>query len=167
MKVKKYPSYMYHQEYNEPRRVDNLGELQNLQAIGWVNHRIWKEFPKMVNGIIIKNKAEEKLLLDAAAKQPKVEVKKTILTPDGTPLHTHKPTAATKGQVQVPANAPVGDTDGADSADPVEVMAYEITNGEGSVIPDLQLSTWAEAQAVQKELNKNAPGHKARKITVE
>jgi hypothetical protein len=167
MKNKKYPFYVNHREYNEPRRVDNLGELNALKAQGWTESRLWKEYPKMVNGIICKDADQEKLLLDHAAKMPKVEVKKTILGEDGLPadpdmhkLVDKKPTAKTRGKVQVSTEAPVKDN-------PVSEMAFEIVNGENVVIPDLQFPNWAEAQATQKELNKNSPGHKARKIIAE
>lgn len=171
MKVKKYPFYVNHKEYDEPRRVDNLGELNALKTQGWTEARIWKEFPKMVNGILCKTAAQEKLLLDAAAQMPKVEVKKTILGEDGLPedpsLHKlvpEKPTKATPGKVFVPADTPA-DTPAEDVKPPE--MAFEIVNGDGTVIPDLQFETWSEAQATQKELNKNSPGHKARKILAE
>ena len=154
MKPKKFPFYMYHKDYEEPRRVDHQSEIAPLESQGWVTHRIWREFPKMVNGIIVKTPAEEKLLRDAEAAKPKVEVKKTILTPGGTPIHTERP--ATKTQVQVPASPEA-------EGDP----KFEIINSEGEVIPDLQFASWKDAQAKQKELNQNSPGHKARKIAEE
>ena len=173
MKVKKYPMYVYHKEYNEPRRCDNLGQLNELTSQGWTESYVWKEFPKMVNGILCKTPAQEKLLLDHAAKTPKVEVKKTTLSGGGTPvdpemhkLVPEKPTRASRNKSQVPENfEAAGFKESPEAKD--DGMGYEVVNGDDVVIPDLRFATWAEAQATQKELNKNSPGHKARKILVE
>ena len=155
----KFPTFMYHKEHVDPKRVDTADQAKDLMTHGWVNRYLWKEYPKMVNGVLCNDKATEDILLkaDAAkAEVPKV-VKETIVSkPSGEPVlkiedgkvSAHKEPVK-KVQVQV--------------ARP-EKMEFEILSPGGDVIPDLQFSTWKEAQSTQSELNKNAPGHKARKM---
>lgn len=70
----KYPFYMYHPDYDEPKRVDNKDEKKALEDRGWRKQYIHKSFPKYVNGVIYKTKAEyESAMKDA----PTVEVVKT------------------------------------------------------------------------------------------
>ena len=84
-KVNDYPRYVYHREYDEPRRVDNREQENELVNKGWSKSYLYKEFPKYVNGIIVKTPEEEKLLLSAKPgktlkkDEPKVVVKKTVL----------------------------------------------------------------------------------------
>lgn len=153
--VKTYPRYLYHKEHNEPKMVENKAQETELRNLGWVARYLWREFPKMVNGIIVNSKGEEKLLLDAEAAKPKVEVKKTILdasgnvladTGDVAPIVTEPPL---KNLVQVTENL---------------TSSFEMLAPDGNPIPDLWYSTWKEAQAAQKDLNVNVPGHKARKL---
>ena len=77
----KYPKYVYHKEYDEPRRVDNKAEEIDLLNKGWKKRYIKKEYPKWVNGVVVRSEAEEKLLLDAAKKTPKPKIeKKTVVS---------------------------------------------------------------------------------------
>ena len=69
-----FPVYVYHKDHDEPKRCDNKDELRALVDRGWQTRYIHKEYPKWVNGRIVKNKAEhDELLKDA----PKIEVIKT------------------------------------------------------------------------------------------
>ena len=155
----KFPAFMYHKEHDEPKRVDTADQAKDLMTHGWVNRYLYKEYPKMVNGVLCKDKATEDLLLKTEAAKPKV-VKETVVSkPSGEPVlkiedgkvSAHKEPVK-KVQVQV--------------AGP-EKMEFEILGPGGEVIPDLQFSTWKEAQSTQSELNKNVPSHKARKMTDE
>ena len=151
-KVGQYPKYMYHREYDDPRRVDTKDQENDLKNKGWVNRYLFKEYPKMVNGILCKTPDQEKLLLDAAKRQPEpceVKVEKVLVGPNGAPVDENIQTEPIpKGSVQVPG------TD-----------RYEIVNADGAVVPDHLYDNWAEAREAQKDLNANAPGHKARKVT--
>ena len=70
----KYPLYMYHKDYDEPKRVDNKDEKRALEDRGFTKRYIHKSYPKYVNGIVYNTKAEH----EAAVKEmPKVEVVKT------------------------------------------------------------------------------------------
>jgi len=154
-KAIKYPIYMNHQEHPEPQRVDNKAEQTMWENRGWTTRRIWKEFPKMVNGIIIGSKEEETLLLDAEKSKPKVVADTNILDADGQIISTTaKPLVINppiKGSVQV-------------TEDLKSSNGFEILSPAGHVIETLHYDTWKEAQQKQKELNENVPGHKARKI---
>jgi hypothetical protein len=69
-----YPVYVYHKDYDEPKRCDNKDELRALIDRGWQIKYIYKPYPKWVNGRIVKNKAEH----DALKKtMPTIEVIKT------------------------------------------------------------------------------------------
>jgi hypothetical protein len=85
-KIKSFPTYMYHKEYDEPRRVDDQDQATELELKGWKNSYVWKMYPKIVNGILCKDEATEKLLLQAQSNIPeKVKVVKDhiIKAPSG------------------------------------------------------------------------------------
>lgn len=160
-KVSQYPKYMYHREYDEPRRVDTKEQENDLKNKGWVSRYLHKEYPKWVNGILCKTAEQEKLLLDAAKNQAqpdKVEVKKVLVGPDGVPVDDDVQTEPIpKGSVQVPVDLETN----------AENDMYEIVNADGAVVPDHLYNNWADARAAQKDLNANTPGHKARKVIKE
>jgi len=154
--VTKYPIYMY-KRGKDPKRVDNKAELDELKNRGWRNRYIWSEYPKAVNDIIVNSKEEEDLLLKANDAAPKVIVDKKTLsagntiiadTGDTAPILTEAPLS---GAVQVAENL---ESD----------KGFEMLGTDGEPIDGLHYPTWHEAQAAQKDLNVNAPGHKARKI---
>lgn len=151
-KAIKYPIYMNHAEYPEPQRVDNRDEQVMWQNRGWTTARIWREYPKFVNGIIVGSKKEEDLLLSAAKNKPNVVIDKTVLDASGQVVtSTAKPIIEKpplKGSVQVATDLDKG---------------FEIVTPGGNVIETLHFDNWKEAQAKQKELNEVTPGHKARK----
>ena len=149
-KIKTFPAYMYHKNYNEPRRVDNQDQVSELENKGWVTRYLYKEYPKMVNGIICKDKATEELLLRNTPPKPKVVKDQIIKAPTG--AMPDKTIA-----VAVP------DMSGVESSPEESGAEYEIVNPDGEVIPDVTFKTWALATSYQKELNANCPGHKARK----
>jgi len=157
-KIKPFPHYMYHRDYDEPRRVDNTAQAKELRNIGWKASRIWKEFPKMVEGVPVNNAEEEKLLLDAVARKPKVVIETKITDQHGNVVsHTGKDTqrltpVPMKNSVQVHKNTPEHND------------RFEIVGPDGDPIPDHVYETFDAARQVQKELNSNSPGHKARKI---
>jgi hypothetical protein len=70
----KFPFYMYHKDYDEPKRVDNKDEKRALEDRGWQKRYIHKSYPKYVNGKIYKTKADHEA---AMALEPKIEVIKT------------------------------------------------------------------------------------------
>ena len=80
--VRRYPFYMYHTDHDEPRRVDEHDQEVALENKGWVTHYIHKDYPKMVNGVIVKNKVEHDKLL--ARELPKVTKVTLEENPDGT-----------------------------------------------------------------------------------
>ncbi|RLC24895.1 MAG: hypothetical protein DRH93_03305 [Deltaproteobacteria bacterium] len=147
-----FPIYLYHKEYDTPKRVDNRAQMTDLQNKGWVNRYIKKEYPKWVNGIVVRSEAEHKVLLAAEARKPamKVEVKKTLLDGDNrvikdsgsvAPVLTKPPTGVVH---QVPAQ-------------------FEIAGPDGNAVEGHIYNTWKEAQGAQRILNEVVPGHKARK----
>ena len=78
-KGRHYPFYMYHEDYNEPRRVDENSQQVDLENEGWVAHYIHKDYPQLVNGVMVHSKEEhEKLLL------PKVKKATLDQNSDGT-----------------------------------------------------------------------------------
>lgn len=157
-KTSQYPKFMYHREYDEPRRVDTKEQENDLKNKGWVSRYLYKEYPKMVNGILCKSADQEKLLLEASGQQAQpceVKVKKVMVGPDGSPIDEDIQTEPIpKGSVQVPETFE-SDSDG---------DMYEIVNADGAVVPDHLYDNWADARAAQKDLNANTPGHKARKV---
>ncbi len=155
MQAVKYPIYLYHKEYDDPRKVDNSAEEVDLKNKGWVRRYIWKEYPKMVNGVLVNSAADEKLLRNAGKKKPKVKITQVGAGTDRTVDDDIVLEPPLKGSVQVPENLET------------EEKEFEIVNSDGVVIPDLQFSSWRDAQQRQKELNKNSPGHVARKILKE
>jgi len=167
-KVNEYPKYLYHREYDEPRMVETREQESDLLNKGWQKAYIFKEYPKMVNGILCRTKEQEDLLLQAANSQPKVEVKKVLVGPDGVPVDSNivpeKPKTA--GIVQVPEQlektAPPEPVK--QDTDPPAKPQYGIKNENGDQIPGHYYATWDEARAAQVDLNANAPGHKAYKL---
>lgn len=152
MKVNKYPVYLYHKEYNDPRIANNKAQQTDLENKGWTTRYIYKEYPKMVNGVLCKTEEAEKFLLAEAEKIPKmkVEVHKTVKDQHGNIVaETGKPatvvTEPPTGKInQVPAS-------------------FEIVGPDGKVIQGKEFATWKDAQSKQKALNEAIPGHKARK----
>jgi len=88
--TRRFPFYMYHKDENEPQRVDDNAQVVDLENKGWVSHYIHKEYPKWVDGKVVKSKKEHDELV-----KPLPEVKTVILTenPDGTgePIIGEKP----------------------------------------------------------------------------
>ena len=66
---RRYPLYMYHRDFDNPKRVDNNEEEKALSQKGWVATYLHKDYPTMVNGMICKDKDEEKRELAKAAKE--------------------------------------------------------------------------------------------------
>jgi hypothetical protein len=65
-----YPAAMYHKNEQYPIMVDNRADEEALAAQGWTRAYIHKEYPKWVNGVIVKNKEEH----DALLAQPQIKV---------------------------------------------------------------------------------------------
>jgi len=86
--MEKFPIYMYHKAYDEPRRVDNNSEKVDLENQGWTSAYIHKSYPKWVNGVIVRNKKEHDLLLgkeeEKEEKIVKVAAEKVAVKDDGT-----------------------------------------------------------------------------------
>lgn len=55
----KYPTYLYHKDFNEPKYVDNKIDEEALLNKGWRRQYIKKEYPKWVDGVIVQSKEEE------------------------------------------------------------------------------------------------------------
>jgi len=96
-KAKRYPFYMYHTDEDEPRRVDDTAQEVALENKGWVIRYIHKDYPKWVNGVILKSKEEhDKLIGKKQVKpEPLPEVVKVTLEENidktGEPIVTEKP----------------------------------------------------------------------------
>jgi hypothetical protein len=154
-KIKSFPTYMYHKEYAEPRRADDQDQATELEAKGWRSNYIWKEYPKMVNGILCKDEATEKLLLQAQSNIPeKVKVVKDHII--------KAPSGSMPDKKVAVQSAGIPETEVTEAEE--TAGTYEIVGPEGEVIPELTFTDFKAAQAKQKELNSNVPGHKARKI---
>lgn len=82
--MEKFPIYMYHKSYDEPRRADNNSEKVDLENQGWTSAYIHKPYPKWVNGVIIRNQREHDLLLGREEKIIKVASEKVAVKDDGT-----------------------------------------------------------------------------------
>ncbi|RLC21488.1 MAG: hypothetical protein DRH93_11665 [Deltaproteobacteria bacterium] len=147
-----FPLYLYHKEYNEPRRVDNRAQMTDLQNKGWVNRYIKKHYPKWVNGIIVKSEVEHKLLLQAGSNAPKMKVvvDKTVLDGDNNVI------ADTGSVAPVLTKAPTGVVHQVPAS-------FEIAGPDGKAVEGHIYNSWKEAQKAQKILNEVVPGHKARK----
>jgi hypothetical protein len=163
-KIKSFPTYMYHREHPEGRRVDDQDQATDLENSGWRNQYIWKEYPKMVNGILCKDPETEKLLKQAQANVPeKVKVVKDhiIKAPSGSmpdkKIAVQSPGMPGKDDLELEDGEP-------EATEATEVNTYEMIGSDGKAIPDMHFTSFKAAQAKQKELNANEPGHKARKI---
>lgn len=79
---KKYPVYLYHRETDEPILVDNESDEEALVRKGWQRGYIHKEYPKWVDGFIVKNKAEHDARLSYLGAREKMKVGKgnTVVT---------------------------------------------------------------------------------------
>jgi hypothetical protein len=189
----KYPTHM-HKRGRDPKRVDNKSEMDELKNRGWKNQYIWTEFPKSVDGVIVKTKEEEELLLAAKAKMPKVIVDKKVLDASGQVIADSGPVAPILTSAPLTGAVQVADLEAANKALEQKVKdleqekkdeeefkrleaeealleaeaklneGFEMLDIDGEPIDGLHYATWPEAQAAQKDLNANAPGHKARKI---
>ena len=58
-----YPRSMYHRNFDEPKMVNSRVEEAEASTKGWITTYIYKEFPKMVDGKIVRSLAEERQLL--------------------------------------------------------------------------------------------------------
>ena len=93
-KAKRYPFYMYHKDEDEPRRVDDHEQEVALENKGWITRYIHKDYPKWVNGVIVKSKEEHDKLIEAddwrgpvdepPIEEPKVTKVTLEENPDGT-----------------------------------------------------------------------------------
>jgi len=73
-----YPRYLYHKDHDAPIRVDTKADETPLLNQGWVTRRLFKEFPKMVEGQTVYSRKEENRLrksLDLKEQEKKKEVK--------------------------------------------------------------------------------------------
>ena len=67
---KKYPAYMYHRNEQDPILITNKDDEQALANKGWTRAYLHKDYPKYVNGVIVKSKEEHEALLA----QPQMKV---------------------------------------------------------------------------------------------
>lgn len=66
MELKTYPRYMYHRNHDKPVRVDSKAEQTDRKNVGWTTGYIHKEYPKWVNGELVRSRvAEDRLLAKA------------------------------------------------------------------------------------------------------
>ena len=69
MELKTYPKYMYHVDHNEPIRVDSKAEQVSMENKGWTTARLFKEYPKWVEGKLVQSQAEEERLFGSLAER--------------------------------------------------------------------------------------------------
>jgi hypothetical protein len=66
-----YPKYLYHPDFNEPRRVDSNAEEAEWGTKGWTSRYLHKEYPKWIGDKIVQSKAEEERLMPASEPEEK------------------------------------------------------------------------------------------------
>lgn len=157
---KTFPKQLYHREKpGQRRRVENLHQEKEAKKSGWQDDYVYAEYPKMIylpdhqSGLVVQDEKEERIIMEAKSKAPKVE-KRTVHMLGDQVVHQEGgikpvqggPPVKGKSQVQVPNEE------------------YRIYNADGEEIPDHVYTDWKEALAAQKELNSNVPGHKAKKV---
>lgn len=91
--IRPYPRCMYHKDHNEPKTVTSKAEEIELSTKGWITTYIHKEYPKMVEGKIVKSPEEEEQLLasqvkpieEAPPRVPPFDAAVDVNSPDNTP----------------------------------------------------------------------------------
>lgn len=82
---KTFPRAMYHKDHNEPIIVSNKVDMEALESKGWIDSYMYKEYPKMVEGVVVNSKEEEAARLSEAKGELKMKVVKESVVESNNP----------------------------------------------------------------------------------